>query len=505
MNLKDSKYIFITDIGSTTTKALLLSNENGKFTFKAELDVPTTVEKPNEDVKIGVMNALKELEKRTNIKLIDNLKNEIMIPYITTSSAGGGLQILVFGISQTETGRVAQMTAYGAGGVVLHTFTIDDHIAAIDKMRLIRELHPDLILMAGGIDGGAISGVIRLAELLSLAEPSAKFHQSMKIPLIFCGNITARELVKGVLEDKFELHIVDNVRPNMEKLNIIPAKNKIHQLFMENVMERAPGYTELKKWVKTDIIPTPTGVENMLRLYGAEYDENILMVDIGGATTDIFSNILDDYYRTVAANIGMSYSISNILAEAGIEKISRHLPSNFDEIDIRNYISNKMLNPTYTPKFECEKRVEQAVAIEGINIAWRQHINMNYNIIRIGFLDRMKKREDIDPFQELLFGKYDKKSFHLSDIGLIIGAGGVISHLENEEEALWILTEGFKPLGVTLMAIDKSFKSPHLGILSNIDKKLALELFERECLKFIGYVVAPWGKIEIMILVNLIH
>ena len=493
MELRTSKHILVTDVGSTTTKALLIARKGERYHFAGELEVPTTVEKPTEDVKIGVLEAVKGVEQKTGTRLLK--AGKISVPYVTTSSAGGGLQILVFGLSAVETGRAAEMTAYGAGGVILRTFTIDDQIPAVDKMRLIRELHPDLILMAGGIDGGAIAGVVRLAELLSLADPEPKFRLSERIPLVFCGNVDARGFVRNVLEQNFELFITPNIRPSMTELATEPAKRKVHELFMENVMERAPGYAGLKNWVATDIMPTPAGVENILRLYGGQAKQNVVMVDMGGATTDIFSNVSGEYRRTVAANIGMSYSISNTMAEAGVNSIMRHLPEGFAETEVRDYISNKMLNPTYVPQHACERVVEQSTAIEGINWAWAQHLEMNFKISRIGRLDKRRLRKDVNKFEEVFYLN-EEKYFQLSDIDLIIGAGGVLSHADRAEEVLWMLAEGFKPSGITKLAVDRGFKSPHLGVLAKLDEATALELFKSQCLEEIGYIVAPVGKLH---------
>ncbi len=491
MSVTQSEYVLITDIGSTTTKALLLGNKNGKFIFLGQAEVPTTVEKPFEDVKTGILSAARKLEEDHGVKLVDS-NALVNAAYLTTSSAGGGLQMLVFGLTKSDTGHVAGITAHGAGGVILRTLTIDDEILPVDKMRLIRDLHPDLILMAGGIDGGAIGGVVHLAELLTLAEPEPKFRQNQKIPLVFCGNKNARYFISRVLQDRFELHIVDNVRPATTEVNTEPAKNKIHQLFMENVMERAPGYDRLKRWVSADILPTPTGVERILRLYAETNENNILMLDMGGATTDIFSNISGEYHRTVAANIGMSYSLSNILAQAGIDAVMRRLPRNFPEQEVRDYVANKTLHPAYVPKTLKERMVEISMAIEGINIAWHQHKEMNFRTVKLGFLDRLKKR-DIDKF-EAMFSSVTDELFQLSEVDMIIGAGGVISHMSNPLEALVALSDGFKPTGITRIFVDRSFKSPHMGALSASEPEIALELFKKECLQEIGYLIAPAGK-----------
>lgn len=483
--------LIITDVGSTTTKALLLQRtDDNSLRFVNSADVPTTVEKPFEDVCVGVARAITKLESLTG----ENLSRGTgmpSVPYLSTSSAGGGLQMIVFGLTSVETGRIAENTASNAGGVILKMISIDDNLQAVEQMLAIQNLHPDMIMLAGGTDGGAVAGVVRLAELLALSKPQPKFRQTMKIPLVYCGNIEAREFVKEVLEDSFDVHIVDNVRPSMEELNTEPARNEVHRLFMENVMERAPGYSELKNYVVSDILPTPSGVEKILRLYGAHIQESVLMMDMGGATTDIFSCITGEYSRTVAANTGMSYSIANILSKSGIERLMYYLPREFDENIVRDYIYNKTIFPTYVPENESEELVEQAAAICGTETSWREHLDACYKTSRIGFLDKLKS-QNRKMFEET-FLTSEEEPFNLSDIGLIIGSGGVVSHADRNR-AFWILAEGFKPFGITKLAIDRDFRSPHLGVLSEIDGEAALSLFLKECLEDIGWVVAPFGS-----------
>jgi len=218
------------------------------------------------------------------------------------------------------------------------------------------------------------------------------------------------------------------------------------------------------------------------------------MFDIGGATCDIFSVIKNKFSRTVAANIGMSYSINQILSKSGYKNIKKHLGKKYSENIIRNYISNKMLYPTYFPKNESEFFLEHSIASEGISIAWEQHKEMNYKISRVGFFDRIKKVKNADPFLETFYIDDKEDTFQLSDIDIIIASGGIISHTKNNHQALKIIVDSFKPSGITKIAIDKHFKSPHLGILSTLDNETAINLFLKYCYKEIGYVISPIGN-----------
>jgi len=498
--ISSKKNIVITDVGSTTTKAILLKKIGDEFKLKSIHHEATTVEKPEEDVNIGVLKAIKYIENETGVPLLQENSNKSKIIfneetlYLTTSSAGGGLQILVIGLTLFDSASSGKRTAFGAGGVILDTFAIDDKRSSLEQMHAMSILHPDIILMCGGIDGGAVSPILRLGEILQLANPSPKFGDKTNIPLVFAGNTEARSFIAGLFSKKFDLFIVPNLRPKLTEENLQPAREKIHQLFMDNVMEQAPGYSQLKKIVNDDIIPTPMSVINSLQLISDNLSENVMAVDIGGATTDIFSNILGKYFRTVSANYGMSYSISNVLKEAGYSNIKKWIPDGLDDNFITNYIANKMLYPTFNPTSASQIAIEHAISKEAIRMSKKQHMEMNFNTREIGFLDKLKlKQHDLENITEAFYLEEAKeaKKFHMYDINILIGAGGVLSHTETNEQALSIIYDGFQPEGITEIWKDKHFISPHLGKLSAVDEKLATKLLINDCFEKVGITIRP--------------
>ena len=492
--LEKEEAFAVVDIGSTATKAVLLTKEDNKWVVAADSYVKTTVEEPDNDVTIGVTAALREIDSRYKGKKIVTSAGKPQIPVLATSSAGGGLQIAVFGVSSTDTGEVASQAANGAGGVILRRFTIDDELPVIERMRFLHDIHPDMILLAGGIDGGNIAGVVRLAEILALSEPTMKYSRQERPPVVYAGNTNARGLVLKTLQG-FNCHVTENLRPSLEKTNIFPAQASIHHLFLNHVMEKAPGYPKLKKWAGDHILPTPVGVEKILSLYGEMKRKNVVMADMGGATTDLFSNIIGEYNRTVAANIGMSYSIGQIFKEAGEEEVAGRLEAPLSAEAARRYCGNKMLYPTRLPEEEWEIEVEQHMAVLGLRLAWEQHQKTNFRILRVGFLDRRRRDENFDPFSEVLAIRDTPKSFQFADIDLFIGSGGVLSHTRQDAEAVHMLLDGFLPEGITTLAVDKGFHSPHFGILSTLTPTEALDAFVESSLREIAYVLAPTGKV----------
>ncbi len=499
--MQNKTKILITDIGSTTTKCLLLQKENGKWIDKGYETALTTVESPAEDVVIGLRKALEKLEKLSGVKLLISDKalelNEDIL-YLSTSSAGGGLQIAVIGLTMFDSASSAKRAAYGAGGVILDTFAIDDKRSAIEQMKAMQSLHPDMILFSGGTDSGAISGIVRLAELLSIAELKGKFLGESKTPLIFAGNVKARHFIESSLSKHYEMNFVPNLRPEMKKENLEPTREKIHNIFMNSVMEKAPGYSKVKQIVHDSIIPTPLGVIKSLELISSKMKKNVITVDIGGATTDVFSNILGHYYRTVSANYGMSYSITNVVKDSGEEWINSDFPMDLDINLVRNYCGNKMLNPDKIPENSTQLFIEHTMAHHAIKMSKHHHMSMHFNTEKIGFLDRMKKQEKMDKFLEIMYveKKMEERKFHEKDIDIMIGSGGVFSHVQNTRQAALMLIRSLNPSGITELWRDKEFISPHLGKLSDVDSNLAEKLLVETCFEKIGLHIKPFGNIK---------
>ena len=141
--------------------------------------------------------------------------------------------------------------------------------------------------------------------------------------------------------------------------------------------------------------------------------------------------------------------LSNILKETGIDQILFNLNNILEEKDVRNYITNKMLNPAYVPQSQEERFIELSCAIEGVKYSWDQQKKMNTQVQNIGFLERRRKKlysGELNVFEEALRYNTDKGIvFQNSDINLLIGAGGVISSAQNDEDIVFILNEGFLP------------------------------------------------------------
>lgn len=493
---EEMERIIVTDVGSTTTKARLFQKVNGEWRYVESGESPTTVEAPYENVTMGVQNAVRELEELTDYtilsedgKIIKPRKDDHGVDfYCTTSSAGGGLQMMVAGVITTMTTESANRAALGAGAIVMDAIAVDDERPYYIKIERIRNLRPDMILLAGGTDGGTTKLVMEIAEIIAASDPKARLGVDYELPLVFAGNITVRPEIKKLMGEKFALSIVDNIRPVLEEENTEPARMAIHELFMEHVMSHAPGYPELMEWADLDILPTPAGEGMAMQLIAKVEGKNVLGVGLGGATTNVYSIFNGRFVRSVSANLGMSYSISNVLREAGRENILRWLPFELEESELVDMLRNKMIRPTTIPHTLKSLVVEHAVAREALRLGLQHHKTIATRLKGAKMARRM--------VGEMMEYRLKATYIDMMKIETIAGTGGLLSHAPRRAQSLLALTDAFQPEGVTKIYQDSVFMMPHLGVLSTAFPEIAWNIFDKDCLVRLGTVIAPVGLAE---------
>jgi len=484
--------VLATDCGSTTTKAILIELVDGEYRLRVRGEAPTTVEAPYEDVTRGVLNAVREVEELSGRRLVR--EGRILRPqrgeegvdaYVSTSSAGGGLQVMVVGLVRSMTAESAERAALGAGAIVMDVLALDDGRRDFDRIERMRELRPDMILISGGVDGGEVRKVVEMAELVAAANPRARLGAEYELPVIFAGNEDARDPVRQALERSAQLTVVENLRPTMERENLAPARGEIQELFLQHVMAQAPGYPMLMGWTDAEIMPTPAAVGSLIEAIAAREGINVLGVDIGGATTDVFSVFQGTFNRTVSANLGMSYSISNVLAEAGLDNVLRWVAAHPDPRRLGNDIRNKMIRPTTIPQTLYDLTIEHAAAREALRLAFEQHKMLATE------LKGVQRQRDIAD----AFGAAGAETLvDMMALDLIVGSGGVLSHAPRRSQAALMMIDAFEPEGITRLAVDSIFMMPQLGVLSTINEQAATEVFYRDCLIPLGTCIAPAGR-----------
>lgn len=392
----------------------------------------------------------------------------------------------VAGLVRSMTAESAERAALGAGAIVMEVISADDGRTGHARVERLRELRPDIVLLSGGVDGGAKGPVVELAELVRAADPKPRFGTTLELPVVYAGNRDAAGAVRELLEKGFSLEVVENIRPSLDREDLSPARRAIHEAFLNHVMSHAPGYGTLLDWATVPVLPTPEAVGRMVQTAARARSGNVVAVDIGGATTDIFSVFEQSYHRTVSANLGMSYSLANVLVEAGAAGVARWLPFEMNEGELRDRLRNKMIRPTTIPETPEDLLLEQAAAREALRLALAHHRALARPLKGV-----VRQRTIADTFEQK---GPDEEIVDMSKVDIIIGSGGVLSHAPRRAGAFLMLLDAFQPAGVAHLAVDSIFMMPHLGALSTLDAGAASALFERDCIVPLGAVVAPFGR-----------
>lgn len=448
------KAILLIDFGSTFTKVTAVDLQNPKNFVTAK--GPTTVQT---DINKGLQIALKELENK--LGFLPQFEQKL-----ACSSAAGGLNMIAIGLVPELTLEAAKMAALGAGAKLK---TLYSYKLTKREISEIIDLKPDIILLAGGTDGGNKEVILHNGTLLA--------QSSIKCPIVVAGNKNAQdELEELFIEGSKEYHIADNVLPSLNKLNVNPAREKIREVFLKNIIE-AKGLKKAEEFIDGIIMPTPQAVLKA----GQFLSENkiikgldkILIVDIGGATTDVHSFCKGEpkgsgviyrglpqphAKRTVEGDLGLRYSLIP-LAEA---LISANL-LDFEKAQIDSLI-NDILKDIWDTQ-SIREEFELALSKGAVNLAVKRHC---------GYLEIVYTPHGTNYVQ---YGK------DLTDIDLVIGTGGPIVNSNNPKEIL----EGslFEPHdSLTLkpkqpqFVLDKGYVLSAIGLLGESYPEIAKGLAE---------------------------
>lgn len=417
------------EIGSTITKAnaFRLSPE-GVFEHLAQGFAPTSVDEG--DVGLGVEQAQTALEAVLGRTLKDP---QIYI----NSSAAGGLRMTVHGLTQSMTARAAREAALGAGAIVKLVT-----VGPLDAYDLdaIREIQPNIILLAGGVDYGEKRVVLKNAESLA----SLGLH----IPIIYAGNAVIRKPVQEIFGTAgIETLLADNVFPDVDVLNIEPVRRLIQEVFNRHIIH-APGMTRLGELTDQRILPTPGAVLHAAELF-AEALGDCLVFDVGGATTDVHS-VSDGSHewadrltepeprakRTVEGDLGVFINAGNLLEMA-------------DDAEERFRIDEvKAL-----PETEQEMAVTRWLTARAVETAIRRHAGVVMDLYTPTGKRQVVKGKD------------------LSAIRWVIGTGGALTRVPGGAEILRAICTGpgkyLFPQPDTAILMDRDYLFSAFGTLAS--------------------------------------
>lgn len=443
--------LLVAEIGSTTT-VVNAFNLGSCPNFIGQGQSPTSVDRG--DVNIGLKSA------------IDNLANNLKIDkieyrgLIATSSAAGGLRMTVHGLVYDMTVKAAKEAALGAGANIKYITAGD---LRDSDLRKIKDIEPNIILIAGGVDYGERNTALYNSELIA--------NLDLNIPVIYAGNIENQEEVKELFRDKkSELYIVENVYPKIDELNIEPTREVIQDVFEKHIIH-GPGMEKVRDMITGSIMPTPGAVMAASELLYGEIND-LLTIDVGGATTDIhsvtegsdeISRILINpeplAKRTVEGDLGVYVNMHNIVNMVGKEELIKELNITHEELE-KIITDHKPI-----PESELEKSFVENLTLHAVITAVKRHAGHLRHLYGPGGKKTVAEGKD------------------LTLVKTIIGTGGALTRLPNkikmlEQVALSGKGNELLPTKEATIFIDNHYIMASLGVMSKEYPEEALKLLK---------------------------
>ncbi len=448
------------DFGSTYTKVVVVDVAEGEIVAQAH-----AVSTAKTDITIGLREALSRLP--------EPLGREAQgFPHkLACSSAAGGLRIIAIGLVPELTAEAAKRAALGAGARVLGVYA---HHLTLRECREIVEQEPDMVLLAGGTDGGDRRVIVHNARVLA--------SSALTAPIVVAGNKEAAEEVEAILRERGkDVRVTENVMPQLGQINVDPARRTIREIFMQHIVE-AKGFKAAEAYVERILMPTPAAVMRAARLLALGTDDEeglgeLMVVDVGGATTDVHSiasgeprdatviqrGLPEPYAkRTVEGDLGLRVSAVSLLEAVLREHLQAHmrLGETRDLVEVTRELSENIGHVPHNPK---EQAIDEGMARVAVELGVARHV---------GTLRELR----------LPTGSYFvQEGKDLTGIQHLIGTGGIFRYTSRPRQ---VLAGGlFDPANPFVLKprsprlwVDRRYIMWAMGLLVEVNPGLSLRL-----------------------------
>ncbi len=483
---KNPASLLVADIGSLLTKVALVDRVGAEHRFVGAGRALTTVEPPLSDLLVGVRRATERVEASTHRALVES-SGRLVTPEapggqgvdacVAITSAGLPLRVAVVGLSREVSVASAVRAVNSTYATVEATLALDetggrwlrtpappaqgrDHAAAapppdpaVMAAEALAQVHPEVIVLVGGIDGGATTALYEMANLV--ATVAASREEGTRPIVIFAGNRKARPQIASRVGQIAPLLVADNVTPALDREDLGALRRELEELYIERRIGRLPGWNGINGWTAAPILPSARAFENVVRFLSRRYRLRVLGADIGGTATTIVTAHGDSFSRVVRADLGLGYTLENLMSQAGVDHLAEWLPFEITADELISRYLDRALSPWTIPATPEDARIVQAAARAALATTARE-------------------------------GRVNT-----SGVDLIVLTGGVVSHQTNLGAAALLALDALQPRGIMTLAIDTLGLAPAFGALAAVSPEAAASVIERDGFLTLGTVIAP--------------
>lgn len=484
--------LLVADIGSSMTKVGLVDRVGSEFRLVGSGLSASTAAPPTADVLVGLRRAIEFVQERTGRRFLSD-DGQLITPdrgtgqgvdaFAATTSAPAPLRVAIVGLSREVSLATAIRAIHGTYATLEATLALDQTggrwlpapppadgdgandpqkstAAAIDPAVIaaqeLARANPDVVVIVGGIDGGATTPVYEIANLVAAIVSSG--DENARPTILFAGNRDARSQVAARIGNVAPFRAVDNVRPSLDDENLSPLQRELEALYIERKITWLPGLNTLSAWTSAAILPTARAFENVVRFIARRYNLNVLGADLGAASTTVITSRSGGFSRIVRADLGLGQNSENVIALGGSARLMRWLPMEMDQNTAEQRWLNHTLHPAEIPVTREDARLMDAVGRVALAVA------------------------------------ADEGAVDINGIDLILLTGRAFSHNTNPGSLALLALDALQPWGVFTLAVDALGLAPAFGALAALHATAAAGTLERDGFVTLGTVIAPISK-----------
>ncbi|XWX02891.1 glutamate mutase L [Aggregatilineales bacterium SYSU G02658] len=462
--------ILAADFGSVTTRVLLFDLVNGEYQLVARRDTLTTFDVPHDDVALALRRVLRDMGTAMGRRFLDN-RDEVITPededrsgvdlFVTSASVGRPMRVLMVNVVPEASYAAALRAISGSYVEVVGRVVLTEQPTVEDQLNAVLQARPDLIFFAGGVDGGPREALLRLARGLKLALNI--IDRASRPILLYAGNADVAPTIADIFNDLTETIITNNVLPAYGQPNPQPAVEAIAAAYNRYQERVGEGFNAVTA-TSSSIIPTAQTYELMARFFGLQTGQNVLIADVGSASTLLYAVVGGQLYSRISSQHGVGHSAHTLLEAVGVEAIRAWLPFNVTRSELDHFARNKALLPASIPM-----------------------------TLRDGYLEHAFLRAGVRQLLGELSAQWG--SAHGSaPFPLIFAAGSALTRSGKPGYNLLLIADSVQPLGVSQVYADPFGVLTALGSIARVDALPAVQIIDSGNVELLGTLISLEGQ-----------
>jgi hypothetical protein len=464
------------DIGAVNTRAAYFDVVENGYRFIGMSQSPTTSSAAVHNVMIGVQLAIENLQTLIGKPLMDD-EGRLIMPsqpdgngvdsMVSTLSVGQAIKTLIVGLLPDVSLRSIESLAQTTYTRVIDTIGLNDPRQSDEQIDAIARLSPELVLIAGGADGGATRSVSKILEIIGLGAyllPEAK-----RPAVLYAGNqALAREVQASLNSIASIVQLSPNVRPSVDVEDLAPAQRELANMVVNIRQKQMPELQEVRTLSGGMVIPTSYAQGRMVRFLSSYFNtgKGVLSIDVGASAVSMGASFAGDLHLNVFPQLGLGEALANLLKYTSLDDIVRWLPLNLSTEVVRDYLYQKSLHPGLVPATLEELSIEQAIVRQNLQLATRWML-------------------------QRLPGRFRPRTGLLPAFEPILAGGAAITGAPTPGQKLLMLLDGLQPTGIATLALDQNNLLAMLGASAEANNILPIQVIDSGALAYLATVISP--------------